>query len=94
MRVIWSPEIQRAAGAKGFLVLPNGDVLATRTEGRADGVFVILSRSRDGGQSWQRVGTIVSDPDPTTDLGDGNLCLRRNGELLYVYRHNRYRGDF
>lgn len=93
IHVQWSAEIHRAEGAKGFLVLPRGEVLATRTEARPDGVYVLLSRSADGGQSWQRVGTIVSDPDPITDLGDGNLCLRRNGELLYVYRHNRYRGE-
>lgn len=94
MQITWSSEIHRAEGAKGFLVLPGGDVLATRTETRSDGVHVLLSRSRDGGRSWQRIGTIVSDPDPSTDIGDGNLCLRRNGELLYVYRHNRYRGEF
>lgn len=94
MQITWSTEIHRAEGAKGFLVLPDGNVLAARTEGHAEGVSVILSRSRDGGRSWERVGTIVSDPDPAADLGDGNLCLRRNGDLLYVYRHNRYRGEF
>lgn len=93
MRVWWHRDIHPAQGAKGFLVMPDGAVLATRTEGRSDGVFVLLSRSRDGGRSWERVGTIVSDPEPSADIGDGNLCLRRDGELLYVYRHNRYRGE-
>lgn len=93
MRITWSTEIVPAAGAKGFLILPGGEVLVARTEVRPEGVYVLLARSRDEGRTWQEVGTIVSDPDPTADLGDGNLCLRRSGELLYVYRHNHYRGE-
>lgn len=89
----WDKQIWRAEGAKGFLVLPDGSVLAARTEGTADGVRVLCSRSADGGRTWTPLATIVSDPDPDTDIGDGNLLRRRNGELLYVYRHNRYRGE-
>jgi hypothetical protein len=94
MQVKWSSQIHRAEGAKGFLVMPTGEVLATRTEGGPEGVHVILSRSGDGGRSWQRLSIIVSDPDTAADIGDGNLCLRRSGELLYVYRHHRYRGEY
>lgn len=93
MRITWSAESVPASGAKGFLILPSGEVLVARTEVRSDGVHVYLSRSHDGGRTWRKVSTIVSDPDPTADLGDGNLCRRSNGELLYVYRHNLYRGE-
>lgn len=33
-------------------------------------------------------------PRPCRDIGVGNLLLRRNGELLYVYRHNHYRAEY
>ena len=92
MHLSWSAQLHPAEGAKGFLVMPDGDVFAARTEARADGVFVLLSRSRDGGRTWERVATIVSDPDPGTDLGDGNLCRTRRGELFYVYRHHHHSG--
>ena len=92
MHTTWSAQLHPAEGAKGFLVMPDGDVFAARTEARADGVFVLLSRSRDGGRTWERVATIVSDPDPGTDLGDGNLCRTRRGELFYVYRHHHHSG--
>jgi len=93
MKVEWEKTITRAEGAKGFLILPNSHVLAARTEGSPNGVRVVCSRSRDGGRTWEPLSTIVSDPEPSTDIGDGNLCRMRAGELLYVYRHNRYRGE-
>ncbi len=94
MQFRWMHNIHPAEGAKGFLVLPGGHVLATRTEGTPGGVRVVCSISRDGARTWEHLSTIVSDPDPTTDIGDGNLCLTRRGELFYVYRHNRYRGEY
>lgn len=94
MNLQWDKQIWRAEGAKGFLVLPDGSILATRTEGTRGGLRVVCSRSTDGGQTWKELSTIVSDPDPATDIGDGVLLLRRNGELLYVYRHNRYRDEY
>lgn len=94
MKLWWDKQVWRAEGAKGFLVLPDGGVLATRTEVTGSGVRVVCSLSTNGGRTWLQRSTIVSDPDPTADIGDGNLLLRRNGELLYVYRHNRYRGEY
>jgi hypothetical protein len=88
-----------AAGAKGHVVLANGDLLATRS-GRIGGGkdaggrnAVFCSKSLDQGTTWQEIGVIVSD-DPDTDLGDGHLCQLRSGEILYSFRRNRHSGRY
>lgn len=90
--VVWEKELYRAEGAKGAVALRNGDVLVTRTGPVPGGVGVVCSISADEGRTWLRRGVIAYDPDPQTDIGDGCLLERRNGELLYSYRHNLYRG--
>lgn len=89
----WEPGTFRAGGAKGFVELRDGDLLATRSAGGPGGSQVICSRSRDGGLSWETLGVIARDPNPGIDIGDGHLCELRDGRILYSYRHNRRRGD-
>ncbi len=89
----WEPGTSRAGGAKGFVELRDGDLLATRSAGGPGGSQVICSRSRDGGLSWETLGVIARDPNPGIDIGDGHLCELRDGRILYSYRHNRRRGD-
>jgi hypothetical protein len=51
-------------------------------------------KSDDVGVTWKKVGSILVDPVPNADLGDGNLVRLANGHLLAVYRRNHTRGDF
>jgi hypothetical protein len=91
--IAWSTDAARAGGAKGTVALPDGRVLAARTEVRHGIVTMLCSESSDEGRTWREAGVIATDPDPGADLGDGNLLRRRDGTLLYVYRDNHYRGE-
>ena len=93
LMIRWDADSFPAAGAKGFVELKNGDLLASRHTRWEKGVGVLCSRSTDGGATWCDAGIIANDPDQGTYLGDGHLIQRRNGEVLYCYRHNRYPGD-
>jgi hypothetical protein len=87
----WRSLSSSAGGAKGGLVLPDGRLLLTRTEPSGSGVRVALNQSLDGGATWAPLSTIVS-AGADVDLGDGHLLRTRNGDLLYSYRENLFRG--
>lgn len=89
--IAWDKSARRAGGAKGFTELANGDILAARTVGQAQGSKIVCSRSQDGGKTWQDLSTIVRDETPGIDLGDGHLIELRDRSLLYSYRRNVYR---
>lgn len=89
----WEPGAFRAGGAKGFVELRDGDLLATRSAGGRQGSKAICSRSRDGGLTWETLGVIALDPTAGIDIGDGDLCELRDGRILYSYRHNGQLGD-
>ncbi|NCW82926.1 MAG: exo-alpha-sialidase [Betaproteobacteria bacterium] len=67
-------------------------MLLTRTEPSGSGVRVALNQSLDGGATWAPLSTIVS-AGADVDLGDGHLLRTRNGDLLYSYRENLFRGS-
>lgn len=83
----WS-EPRPAPGGRGLTALSDGRlILPGWAEGDA-GKKLICFASNDSGATWQRVGVIASDPDPKTDLGDGNFAELGMGRLIAVYRRN------
>ncbi len=88
----WEETTSPAGGAKGFVELIDGSILAARTFRGEDGARVVCSKSGDGGRSFSQLGVITHDPNRRTDLGDGHLIQLRDRRLLYSYRHNHYRG--
>jgi len=80
-------------GAKGAVAMPGGVVLIPGHASEGRGVGLTCHATRDGGRNWAKIGLIASDPDPATDLGDGNLVRLRGGRLLATYRRNQYRGS-
>lgn len=83
----WTHVSERGGGGKGAAQLVCGDIVSTHTSWKADRTDVICSSSTDGGTNWHHRSTIVSAPCGT-DIGDGHLLQRRNGDLLFSYRHN------
>ena len=97
MRIHWEGEARsrRGGGAKGAAVTAEGTILTARTARVGDGgTGVICSASEDGGRTWRDRGVIASDDDRATDIGDGCLLARANGELWYSYRRNRLHGKW
>ena len=88
----WEKPALLAGGAKGFVELANGDLLATRTFGREAITKIICSRSADGGMTWNDLSVIVKEEVPGLDIGDGHLMACRDGTLLYSFRKNLCRG--
>jgi len=85
----WEAVALEGPGVKAPIQLRCGEILAAgttrlRPAGRAVACYV----SDDRGKTWRPRGEIVRDETPTVDLGDGAFLERRNGELLFVYRHN------
>lgn len=87
----WSELTAKAGGAKGFVQLASGDILAAHTRRRANETSVICSRSQDGGRSWGEWAVIARAPG-SQDLGDGHLVQLPDGGVLYSYRQNQTRG--
>jgi hypothetical protein len=88
LHIQWDKTAQRAGGAKGFVELANGDLLATRTAGAKQSTKIICSKSPDGGKTWRDFSTIDQDATPGSDIGDGHLLELRDRSLLYSYRKN------
>ena len=84
----WEKTAYRANGAKGFVELANGDLLATRTVGGEQLTKIICSKSPDGGKTWRDLSPIDQDETPGSDIGDGHLIELRDRSLLYSYRKN------
>jgi hypothetical protein len=84
----WEKATHRAGGAKGFMELANGDLLATRTVGDKQRTKIICSTSQDGGKTWRDFSTIDQDETPGSDIGDGHLLELHDRSLLYSYRKN------
>ncbi len=81
--------IPRRSGAKAPIQLARGNILAAATVRLSpSGAAIECHGSRNLGQTWELRGEIVRDPTTKVDLGDGTFLQRRNGELLFVYRHN------
>lgn len=84
----WEPAYT-VPGFKSFIQLPSGDLLsANTTPPSASGRTIHCFRSRDLGRTWEFLSEIINDSRSTIDLGDGTFLRRRNGEVLFVYRHN------
>lgn len=92
MNLQWDKTAYRASGAKGFVELASGDLLATRTFGREAITKIICSRSADGGMTWRDLSVIAQEDVPGLDMGDGHLMACRDGTLLYSFRKNLCRG--
>ncbi len=88
LHIPWDKPALRAGGAKGFVELANGDLLATRTVGHGLASKIICSKSPDGGKTWRDFSTIDQDETPGSDLGDGHLIELRDHAILYSYRKN------
>ena len=88
LAIQWEKTAYRASGAKGFVELANGDLLATRTFGREAITKIICSRSTDGGITWRDLSVIAQEAVPGLDMGDGHLMACRDGTLLYSFRKN------
>jgi hypothetical protein len=88
----WEKTTYRASGAKGFVELANGDLLATRTFGREALTKIICSRSADGGMTWRDLSVIAQEDIPGLDMGDGHLMACHDGTLLCSFRKNLCRG--
>lgn len=88
----WKPELT-APAPRGAFVRKDGSILIP---GRADDNAAQLACfvSKDEGQTWTKSGTIASDPERRTDIGDGNIVADRKGELFAVYRHNHHGSGF
>ncbi|QQE10006.1 exo-alpha-sialidase [Planctomycetota bacterium] len=88
--ISWENNHWDSPAAKGFVVLRNGDILATETIER-DGKYVIVCwQSIDHGKNWSEL-SIIKSADLDVDLGDGHLIELKNGQLLFSYRYNHYR---
>lgn len=74
---------------RGTIRLRSGRLLGARTEHK-DNASVLVSESTDSGKTWKTLGSVVTDPDPTTDLGDGAFWESERHGLLYVCRHNHH----
>ena len=92
MRINWRTGTFPVSGTRGLLRLPDGNLLAVRGIPHDGGAAVRCAASNDGGKSWTDRVVVASDPEPETDIGDGMLLRTRSGNVLYCYRHNRYRG--
>ena len=86
----WDPDPLEAPGCRTPIQLRQGDILAAGTvQLTPEGSVIRCYASRDLGRTWELRGEIVRDATPHVDLGDGTFLERaRNGELLFVYRHN------
>jgi len=91
-KIEWKLSSDAAGGAKGAVVLDDGRILTTRTERDETGTQVVLSQSRDGGETWENAA-VICRAGPDVDLGDGHLLQTRDGRLLYSYRENRFAGS-
>ncbi|MGV3615368.1 MAG: sialidase family protein [Fimbriimonas sp.] len=88
----WQPTALPAPGPKGSLTLPDGRILIPGGGPQTGGRTIYCHATADGGKTWTRLGPIATDPDPTTDLGDGNLVRLRDGTLLATFRRNHLHG--
>lgn len=88
----WSRETRPAEGARGPIRVPNGALMVTRSVRGQHTAGVACFHSRDNAQTWQRLGVVVVDNDPSTDIGDGNLVWGGEGQVLYCYRQNHTSG--
>jgi len=88
----WRPDLP-APGPRGACVVAGTGVLMP---GRADdkGARLVCFVSAYEGKTWTPSGTIATDPDRRTDLGDGNIVAGQNGKLFAVYRHNHHGPGF
>jgi len=87
----WTEVSSRSGGAKGAVQLRSGEILATRTEWKSNAVWVVCSRSMDGGTNWQDLSVITSGMRGE-DIGDGHLLELSDGSVLFGYRHNQHAG--
>lgn len=87
----WSELSTNAGGGKGALQLRTGEILATRTAWRSNGVQIVCARTRDGGRQWEDISFVASDDAPGADLGDGHLLQLPDGNIWCSYRHARTR---
>jgi len=87
-KIDWKLELP-APAPRGAFVRRDGSILIP---GRADDrdARLVCFQSKDEGQTWVKSGTIASDPERRTDIGDGNIVADRKGELFAVYRHNHH----
>lgn len=83
----WAELTAKAGGAKGFVQLSSGEILAARTRCEFNETSVVCSRSKDGGRTWGVLSTIVCVPGKQ-DVGDGHLIQLKSGEVLYSFRQN------
>lgn len=86
-QIRWDEQSVRAGGAKGLVELRNGHILATHSYYVDGGFNVFCWRSTDGGKTWHELAVILRDEDGS-DVGDGCLMERSNGEVWYSYRRN------
>ena len=92
--VVWSAESRAAPAPKGGLALPDGRVAVMGSQRRGGGTDLVMSATADHGRTWRELGTVARDPDPRTDLGDGNAVRLRDGRLLATYRRNHAPKDY
>lgn len=90
-QIALSDNVTPAPGPKGALAF-DGSLFIPGSEVRDGEVRLRCHASRDEGKTWQSLGVIARDADPSTDLGDGNLVATKDGKLFAVVRRNHYRG--
>lgn len=90
--VIWSLEPTSSPSPKGGLVTKQGEWIVLGSYPHKGGMTLQAHASRDRGRSWEPRGMAAFDPDPSTDLGDGNAIQLANGEIWTTYRRNHTRG--
>lgn len=83
----WS-EPRPSPGGRGLTALRDGRLILPGWQDDPEGRLLVCFSSKDQGASWQKLGVIAQDPDPKTDLGDGNFADLGKGRLIAVYRRN------